>query len=73
MPPLLLWGNLVSTESPSLDISPGDPTCVQFGFHGDRGTPTPMMEKSVIYKLHGHLKIPGVAEGGLGGFDDVAA
>jgi len=42
------------------DISPGDPTCMQFGFISDRMQPTPMMEKSVLYKLHGHLKIPGV-------------
>uniref|UniRef100_A0A7S4LFI7 dolichyl-diphosphooligosaccharide--protein glycotransferase n=1 Tax=Eutreptiella gymnastica TaxID=73025 RepID=A0A7S4LFI7_9EUGL len=40
------------------DISPNDPTCQQFGFYQDR-TPTPMMAKSVIYKLHSHNKAPG--------------
>ena len=42
------------------DISPNDPTCQQFGFYQDR-TPTPMMAKSVIYKLHSHNKAPGMA------------
>uniref|UniRef100_A0A7S4G4W8 dolichyl-diphosphooligosaccharide--protein glycotransferase n=1 Tax=Eutreptiella gymnastica TaxID=73025 RepID=A0A7S4G4W8_9EUGL len=42
------------------DISPNDPTCRQFGFHQDR-TPTPMMAKSVVYKLCSHGKTPGVS------------
>lgn len=34
------------------DICPGDPTCRQFGFIDQQGTPTPMMAKSLLYKLH---------------------
>jgi len=35
------------------DVCPGDPTCRMFGT--DRqGNPTPMMEKSLLWKLHGH-------------------
>eukprot|EP00756_Hemistasia_phaeocysticola_P021221 Hpha_TRINITY_DN15763_c5_g12::TRINITY_DN15763_c5_g12_i1::g.37016::m.37016/K07151/STT3; dolichyl-diphosphooligosaccharide--protein glycosyltransferase len=35
------------------DICPGDPTCSQFGF--DRShNPTPMMARSLLYKLHSH-------------------
>lgn len=41
------------------DICPDDPTCRQFGFEAD-GTPTPMMEKSLLYKLHSHNQKPGV-------------
>ena len=33
------------------DICPGDPTCSQFGFEGG-GKPTPMMAKSMLYKMH---------------------
>jgi dolichyl-diphosphooligosaccharide--protein glycosyltransferase len=33
------------------DICPGDPTCSQFGFVGG-GKPTPMMAKSMLYKMH---------------------
>jgi dolichyl-diphosphooligosaccharide---protein glycosyltransferase len=32
------------------DICPGDPTCSQFGFY-QGGVPTPMMRKSLLYKL----------------------
>ena len=32
------------------DLCPGDPTCSHFGFY-QGGTPTPMMEKSLLYKL----------------------
>ena len=42
------------------DICPGDPTCRQFGFYDRHGTPTPMMEKSLLYKLVGHNQKPGV-------------
>ncbi len=56
----LLTKKKSGTYAPVRDISPGDPTCMQFGFQGDRGRPTPMMEKSVVFKLHGHMKIPGV-------------
>jgi len=41
------------------DICPGDPTCSQFGFY-QGGNPTPMMEASLLYKLHSHLVKPGV-------------
>ncbi|KAJ1478227.1 Oligosaccharyl transferase STT3 subunit-domain-containing protein, partial [Baffinella frigidus] len=34
------------------DICPGDPTCRQFGFYDRHGTPTPMMEKSLLYTPH---------------------
>jgi len=42
------------------DICPGDPTCRQFGFIDRKGTPTPMMERSLLYKLHSHNQKPGV-------------
>ena len=32
------------------DMCPNDPTCSQFGFY-QGGKPTPMMEKSLLYKL----------------------
>jgi dolichyl-diphosphooligosaccharide--protein glycosyltransferase len=32
------------------DICPGDPTCSKFGFY-QGGYPTPMMEKSLLYKM----------------------
>lgn len=35
------------------DICPNDPTCSHFGFMRD-GRPTPMMEASLLYKLHEH-------------------
>jgi len=34
------------------DICPGDPTCSQFGFRDRQMTPTPMMEASLLYRLH---------------------
>merc|ERR1711871_683199 len=42
------------------DICPGDPTCSKYGFLDQEGTPTPMMAKSLLYKLHGHGQKPGV-------------
>jgi dolichyl-diphosphooligosaccharide--protein glycosyltransferase len=42
------------------DICPGDPTCSKYGFVDQQGTPTPMMAKSLLYKLHGHGQVPGV-------------
>merc|ERR1711871_10235 len=42
------------------DICPGDPTCSKYGFQDQKGTPTPMMAKSLLYKLHGHGQVPGV-------------
>eukprot|EP00520_Triparma_pacifica_P006366 CAMPEP_0118656832 /NCGR_PEP_ID=MMETSP0785-20121206/13691_1 /TAXON_ID=91992 /ORGANISM="Bolidomonas pacifica, Strain CCMP 1866" /LENGTH=786 /DNA_ID=CAMNT_0006549701 /DNA_START=629 /DNA_END=2989 /DNA_ORIENTATION=- len=42
------------------DVCPGDPTCRQFGFVDKYGTPTPMMEASLLYKLHGHNHKQGV-------------
>jgi dolichyl-diphosphooligosaccharide--protein glycosyltransferase len=41
------------------DICPGDPTCAQFGFY-QGGTPTPMMEASLLFKLHSNMMRPGV-------------
>eukprot|EP01062_Namystynia_karyoxenos_P025993 TRINITY_DN2033_c0_g3_i4.p1 TRINITY_DN2033_c0_g3~~TRINITY_DN2033_c0_g3_i4.p1 ORF type:complete len:994 (+),score=370.66 TRINITY_DN2033_c0_g3_i4:120-2984(+) len=35
------------------DICPGDPTCSRFGFD-QTGAPTPMMAKSLLYKLNTH-------------------
>jgi dolichyl-diphosphooligosaccharide--protein glycosyltransferase len=35
------------------DICPNDPTCAHFGFH-QNGKPTPMMEESLLYRLHEH-------------------
>jgi len=35
------------------DICPGDPTCSQYGFY-QQGEPTPMMQRSLLYKLHSH-------------------
>jgi len=34
------------------DICPGDPTCQKFGFIDRQMTPTPMMEASLLYRLH---------------------
>lgn len=31
---------------------PGDPTCRAFGFLDRQGTPSPMMERSLLYRLH---------------------
>jgi len=33
---------------------PGDPTCRAFGLLDRQGTPSPMMERSLLYRLHGH-------------------
>ena len=35
-----------------------DPTCKKFGF--TKEGPTEMMQKSLLYKLHGHGRQPGV-------------
>eukprot|EP00536_Pseudo-nitzschia_multiseries_P007650 jgi/Psemu1/240422/estExt_Genewise1.C_1820012 len=32
----------------------GDPTCRAFGLLDRHGTPSPMMERSLLYRLHGH-------------------
>lgn len=42
------------------DHCPGDPTCHAFGFVDRRGTPSPMMERSFLYRLHGSRIKPGV-------------
>ena len=34
------------------DICPGDPLCQQFGFYNRQMDPTPMMEESLLFKLH---------------------
>jgi dolichyl-diphosphooligosaccharide--protein glycosyltransferase len=34
------------------DLCPNDPTCQEFGFYGSRNQPTPLMAKSLLYKLH---------------------
>ncbi|KAA0162208.1 hypothetical protein FNF28_04811 [Cafeteria roenbergensis] len=41
------------------DICPGDPSCRQYGFSSD-GRPSPMMERSLLYKLHSNNLVPGV-------------
>jgi dolichyl-diphosphooligosaccharide--protein glycosyltransferase len=38
----------------------GDPTCQLFGFRQHDGSPTPMMEKSLLYQLVQHQIRPGV-------------
>lgn len=42
------------------DHCPGDVTCRAFGFVDRKGTPSPMMERSFLYALHGHRIKPGV-------------
>jgi len=42
------------------DHCPGDVTCRAFGFVDRNGTPSPMMERSFLYRLHGHKIKPGV-------------
>jgi dolichyl-diphosphooligosaccharide---protein glycosyltransferase len=42
------------------DVCPGDPTCGQFGFYNRQMDPTPMMAKSLLYKLHQNRIRPGV-------------
>ncbi|KAG7367203.1 dolichyl-diphosphooligosaccharide-protein glycotransferase [Nitzschia inconspicua] len=39
---------------------PGDPTCRAFGFIDRQGTPSPMMERSLLYRLHGNQIKKGV-------------
>ena len=41
------------------DHCPQDPTCRAFGFM-DRGTPSPMMERSLLFQLHSHMIRPNV-------------
>jgi len=41
------------------DICPGDPTCSMFGVD-NQGNPTPMMAKSVLWRMHGHNQRKGV-------------
>ena len=38
-----------------------DKMCQSFGFVDNRGTPTPMMEKSMLYKMTMNGLVPGVA------------
>mmetsp|Transcript_5738 Transcript_5738/g.9505 ORF Transcript_5738/g.9505 Transcript_5738/m.9505 type:complete len:1002 (-) Transcript_5738:139-3144(-) len=38
-----------------------DPTCRAFGFVDRQGTPSPMMERSLLYNLHGHGLKEGVS------------
>ncbi|GKY92312.1 hypothetical protein MPSEU_000202300 [Mayamaea pseudoterrestris] len=40
---------------------PDDPTCRRFGFIDRQGTPSPMMARSLLYRLHSHGKRPGVS------------
>lgn len=42
------------------DMCPGDPTCRAFGYIDRYGNPSPMMEASMLYKLHSHKLKPGV-------------
>jgi len=35
------------------DLCPGDPTCRLFGMMDNQGTPSPMMQASFLYNLHG--------------------
>jgi dolichyl-diphosphooligosaccharide--protein glycosyltransferase len=42
------------------DHCPGDPTCRAFGFLDREMTPSVMMERSLLYRLHGHKIKPGV-------------
>jgi dolichyl-diphosphooligosaccharide--protein glycosyltransferase len=64
---LLLWGGGGGDDlakSPHLariansvyrDHCPeADPTCRSFGFIDRQGTPSPMMQRSLLYQLHGH-------------------
>lgn len=39
---------------------PDDPTCRRFGFLDRQGTPSPMMARSLLYRLHSHKLKPGV-------------
>lgn len=70
---LLLWGGGGGDDlakSPHLariansvyrDHCPeADPTCRSFGFVDRQGTPSPMMQRSLLYQLHGHGLKPGV-------------
>jgi len=42
------------------DHCPGDVTCRAFGFVDRKGTPSAMMERSFLYKLHSNKMKPGV-------------
>jgi dolichyl-diphosphooligosaccharide--protein glycosyltransferase len=42
------------------DHCPGDPTCRRFGFVDQQGTPSAMMARSLVYRLHSHNLRPGV-------------
>jgi dolichyl-diphosphooligosaccharide---protein glycosyltransferase len=42
------------------DICPGDPLCQEFGFYNRQMDPTPMMEESLLYKLHRNRERAGV-------------
>jgi len=43
------------------DICPDDPTCSRFGFIDRQMTPTPMMEASLLYRLHQNRLNPKVS------------
>lgn len=42
------------------DLCPGDVACRAFGVRDKQGTPSAMMERSFLFKLHGHKLKPGV-------------
>lgn len=42
------------------DHCPDDPTCRAFGFLDRQGTPSAMMARSLLYRLHSHKLQPGV-------------
>lgn len=42
------------------DHCPDDPTCRAFGFLDRQGTPSAMMERSLLFRLHSHKLRPGV-------------
>jgi dolichyl-diphosphooligosaccharide---protein glycosyltransferase len=42
------------------DHCPDDPTCRAFGFLDRQGTPSAMMSRSFLYRLHSHEQRPGV-------------
>ena len=69
---MLIWGGGQGDDlgkSPHLariansvyrDHCPGDPTCRAFGFLDRQMTPSVMMKRSLLYRLHGHKLKPGV-------------
>jgi dolichyl-diphosphooligosaccharide--protein glycosyltransferase len=53
-------GVLFLTSAVYRDHCPNDPTCQAFGFMDSERTPSPMMERSLVYRLHSHNIKPGV-------------